>query len=139
VEMRTGRHSGLKVGSPNPDSLISNSRRQLSRMGATAAHFREALCDIGVAATGLAAQRGKADIAGLTRGSEADFYAVIGTASGNRILALLMHILGGPDAQRPRRPERVLLMTQIADALRVRDTAAGRRLFLSLAQPEAGA
>src|SRR5262249_5390087 len=47
VEMKTGRLSGLKTGSPNPDKVVSNSLRQFSRLGIEHTSFQEALNAVG--------------------------------------------------------------------------------------------
>ncbi|MFM0394984.1 FadR/GntR family transcriptional regulator [Paraburkholderia phytofirmans] len=100
VEMRTGRRSGLKSGSPNPDKVVSGTVRQFSRLGIAAASFQEALSAIGAPAAALAAQQSaiESDLRELARGPIGPFFSAIGSMSGNRILALFMQILAVNEA-----------------------------------------
>jgi DNA-binding FadR family transcriptional regulator len=115
VEMRSGRHSGLKIGSPHPRTVISNAQRQFSRMAIGQASYQEAFAALGCSAASLAAERTKSAGPGLpdlVTSPDSEYLATLADASGNRIIAMLLRILTinssrvlGPAVSREFSPE----------------------------------
>ena len=142
VEMRTGRSSGLKVGSPDPLSVVTSSRRQFARMGVGASNIGEALQAVGAGASGLAAQRKPPNSSEFIPADDSTFFEILGKASGNRIIALFLRILTVADPGRRRTiasagvdpSARTALRVGILAAIRSSDAALARRLFLVLHQ-----
>ena len=137
VEMRSGRQFGLKIGSPNPETVVANSRSQFARLGVSSEAYCEAFDAVGAAAAGFAAERnrGRTRFAASAAGSPSAFFNEVGEKSGNRIVALLIRILIGQDSAPCAKREALsdpLPLGELAAAIDAGDTVLARRLILSL-------
>jgi DNA-binding FadR family transcriptional regulator len=135
VQMKVGRHSGLKICSPNPASVVRTSCESFRRLGVTRADLHAALVAIGVGAVGLAAARSPdaRDLRGKLAAPGAQLLNVLGHASGNRILALFLQILNAhldkDSCQVDGRQQ-----SSLCEAIDAGDAPAARRQFLSLVE-----
>ncbi|SCW90690.1 DNA-binding transcriptional regulator, FadR family [Sphingobium faniae] len=142
VEMKTGRLSGLKVGSPSPETIVAASCRQFGRMKISRSHLRDAFYVLGTSCAAEAATRkvDEAQLKAYARQSPATFFNHVAELSENRILSLMMQIItapamralepGDPNARAPQAED----LANIADAIIRGDGPIARRLVLHLQQ-----
>lgn len=135
VIMQTGRNSGLKVGAPSLDQLISVSLDQFARMRAADANYVETLLWLFVGAAGLASEH-QADIDADLHCDWGAFVNAVAGASGNRVIATMILILvARGQAVLSDWDESEGMRQQLLTAIHDGDTALARRVaFLLLSQ-----
>lgn len=137
VEMRTGRHSGLKVAAPSLAGVGREFARRFDMLELPLAHYTEAYDAIGAAIVALASRSKAAAepvpaVSGASEGRTSDssrLNAVLGGGAGNRILAAMLQIL----TQKVGEVEEGLpSVATVLAAIQARDPALAHRSFMLL-------